>query len=344
MRSHPILCSIVAVFAVVFTSGHQRVCEEDSVLRDMRDIQRMLDIFRKEHGRYPLSLDEHVALYPKSELPRTDQWDQPYQYRREGIGYVLYSFGPDRSPKTLDDVYPGWDTVLCTVVPWKDPDIDDIAVPTPCDTADGDVHQLEYLLELFHETNHRYPTILHELNNHMVYQRRYFAESMFVDPWGEPYAYRRLSFGYELFSMGADRLANTEDDLVGGQRNVCSFPPYDSKISDHDALIARSNGWPAYDPCVPVLDRLDELATEIEGFRETNGRYPTVLAELYQRANTARIRTLIDPWGTAFSYRRSKSKYVLFSNGPDRLPGTSDDLPRGSAFDRCKPPPYLESR
>jgi len=42
-----------------------------------------------------------------------DPWGEPYVYRRIADTYELYSKGPDRLPKTADDVTVGWQSDEC---------------------------------------------------------------------------------------------------------------------------------------------------------------------------------------------------------------------------------------
>ncbi|GMU23626.1 MAG: hypothetical protein AMXMBFR13_37040 [Phycisphaerae bacterium] len=84
------------------------------------------------------------------------------------------------------------------------------------------------------------------------------------------------------------------------------------------------------------------LDTQLKLFRSHLGRYPLTLAELHQRPvnEPAASRwagpyvtdpgSLLDPWGSTLPYRspgiHNPTGYDLSSVGPDRLPGTSDDI------------------
>ncbi len=61
---------------------------------------------------------------------------------------------------------------------------------------------------------------------------------------------------------------------------------------------------------------LSELREEIEGIKMQKGEYPSAL----QRDGVK------DPWGSEIIYRRVGNGYVLKSPGPDRKPGTPDDI------------------
>ena len=351
MRTAPFVCFGVAAIAVVFLSGH-RGCMEDRVQDSMDVMTSLLEGFFLQQGEYPASLGVLYATRGSPEQPFIDPWGQPYHYSRLGSTYTLFSHGPDMSPKTLDDLFPGVHAISCTVAPGDAEHRAEMlrrekGTVTICDVASRNLGHLGFSLSEYYQAKGSYPKILHQLNDFRsdndfrVAEGRYFAASMFVDPWGEPYVYRRLSFGYELFSSGADRLPNTHDDLIEGELS-CSLPPYQAVISDQQAAIAKAHGWPAYDPCGIIIRLLESLSRIIDEYRTNTGRFPDYLAELYVGKNVAAVRDLIDPFGKVYSYWRTRSGYVLFSNGPDRLPGTDDDIALGDPFDKCKPPPYKD--
>lgn len=83
---------------------------------------------------------------------------------------------------------------------------------------------------------------------------------------------------------------------------------------------------------------LDSLAIELKEFRRANGRYPDSLEQLQTMANYANIYDpLLGRRGGVngkwkFNYHRNGDAYVLFSDGIDAVPNTSDDLYPDSAF------------
>lgn len=49
----------------------------------------------------------------------------------------------------------------------------------------------------------------------------------------------------------------------------------------------------------------------------------------YLRRNQLSGRGVLDPWGMAYRLRLSRDSVVVWSAGPDRVPGTADDLAAG---------------
>jgi len=58
------------------------------------EVAAALKIYRSRRGEYPTSLGELESLVPA--LPRDPFSGQPYIYRREASGFVVYSVGKDR--------------------------------------------------------------------------------------------------------------------------------------------------------------------------------------------------------------------------------------------------------
>ena len=61
---------------------------------------------------------------------------------------------------------------------------------------------------------------------------------------------------------------------------------------------------------------------------EYRGACPQALAELESRGIVDRLRA--DPWGEPFTFECSKERRIVSSPGPDRKPGTSDDVSTGA--------------
>jgi hypothetical protein len=63
--------------------------------------------FKKNHGSYPESLVEMITDRPmeqgRSENLQSDPWGRAFEYRRDGEGFVLRSYGKDGVPNTADD-------------------------------------------------------------------------------------------------------------------------------------------------------------------------------------------------------------------------------------------------
>ena len=72
---------------------------------------------------------------------------------------------------------------------------------------------------------------------------------------------------------------------------------------------------------------LISLARSVHEFRHRNGRLPTTSEGVTSFAPAGRI---YDPWGSEYKFRcppKSAGKeYDLYSVGPDRVEGTSDDI------------------
>jgi hypothetical protein len=90
--------------------------------RALSTIESGLSAFRDTEQRYPESLEELFGKMPH--LRRcigridviSDPWGERYVYSTSAHGYELYAMGPDRSPKTPDDVVSGWAPDNCTAV------------------------------------------------------------------------------------------------------------------------------------------------------------------------------------------------------------------------------------
>lgn len=80
-------------------------------------------------------------------------------------------------------------------------------------------------------------------------------------------------------------------------------------------------------PCECAQDGLRDMRLALESFAASNGGYPDSLDELQQLSTKSIIAANpVDAWGQRFSYRRRGEGYELYSNGPDRVPGTYDDI------------------
>ena len=82
------------------------------------------------------------------------------------------------------------------------------------------------------------------------------------------------------------------------------------------------------------MDELGRLHTALQWFRQTSNRFPTaeegleVLARSRAPGWQATFVSDVpnDLWGTPFQYWSSNDTVHLLSCGPDRKPGTADDL------------------
>jgi len=90
------------------------------------------------------------------------------------------------------------------------------------------------------------------------------------------------------------------------------------------------------------LRALDEL---IGRFRREIGRHPHSAAELSTTfpngaACVGVAPTYTDPWGRQYAYNKRMSGFELFSNGPDGVPYTNDDVMIDAQSDKCWEMPY----
>jgi hypothetical protein len=92
-------------------------------------------------------------------------------------------------------------------------------------------------------------------------------------------------------------------------------------------------------PAAAALDRLDEarqaalgaqlrdMETALAAFADERGGYPAELAELVP-GHLRDARLLVDPWGTPLRLERAGAAAAVASSGPDRVPGSDDDIRR----------------
>lgn len=107
-------CLILLVLAVLLLAagGRKPSTVEDSVNRlitmdGLRTMQIALELYRKEFGHYPESLEDILRYKNISERQVIeDAWGHQYHYVRLKDQYVLFSVGKDGKPFTGDDIYP----------------------------------------------------------------------------------------------------------------------------------------------------------------------------------------------------------------------------------------------
>ena len=112
---------------------------------------------------------------------------------------------------------------------------------------------------------------------------------------------------------------------------ICGMPKTNnSLLCAIVAIIAALFGQGATPRCTIVLSDMRRLGREIEEFHRSYGMYPESLDEMCQTmspfAHCEVSKSSFDPWGRRFSYTRRQSGYELYSNGPDGLPNTEDDI------------------
>ncbi len=110
-----VLFSALAVAALTFLTGcNPKGSTPDAVGRlftrdGLDNVKIAVELYRKEKGRYPESLEQLIAekrISRKSVI--SDAWGNTYVYSTTGQGYTLFSAGPDGQPHTSDDIRPSW--------------------------------------------------------------------------------------------------------------------------------------------------------------------------------------------------------------------------------------------
>ncbi len=80
---------------------------------EFRRLETMIEGFSKEYKRWPTEDEFHELVNQSIEADRgdslksnglVDRWGEPYNYFRQGSGYVITSMGPDRRPGSKDDI------------------------------------------------------------------------------------------------------------------------------------------------------------------------------------------------------------------------------------------------
>jgi len=74
----------------------------------------------------------------------------------------------------------------------------------------------------------------------------------------------------------------------------------------------------------------------LSAFARREKRFPDSLDELVKHGDT-RWEHVRDEWGETLSYRKLREGYELFSNGPDRIPMTDDDVFADTPLLECVP-------
>jgi general secretion pathway protein G len=69
---------------------------------DLKAISNGIDLFHVETGQWPDSLSQLVPKYIKD--LHKDPWGSEYSFVRNGDGYEIYSYGPDRAQGGGDDI------------------------------------------------------------------------------------------------------------------------------------------------------------------------------------------------------------------------------------------------
>ncbi len=141
------------------------------------------------------------------------------------------------------------------------------------------------------------------------------------DPWGTPIQYEQTGggAGYLLTTAGADKQFDTVDDIL--------MDPYTQgevmTIMGATSGAVSMFGGEAKNAGRVMLD-LVRLSLTLDAQNTQNGAYPDSLEAIPGMVPKA----MTDPWGSAYVYSVTKdgSRYNLASIGPDKKPGTPDDI------------------
>ncbi|MEP7072085.1 MAG: type II secretion system protein GspG [Verrucomicrobiota bacterium] len=111
-----------ASWCVYQFTGGVAYSKENRVQSDLQMLVTQVDLYKAEHGHYPVNAEGLAALANRSNLPNyhqflmfvpIDPWGNGYRYAYPGIrntdSFDVYSFGPD-GKKSGDDLYPSSDT------------------------------------------------------------------------------------------------------------------------------------------------------------------------------------------------------------------------------------------
>jgi hypothetical protein len=100
---------------------------------------------------------------------------------------------------------------------------------------------------------------------------------------------------------------------------------------------------PGDEASVMVADlQVQAIVDAVRKYQATNRSLPTSLGQLIQETNPANASPWIDkipndPWGGAYEYvvsDRARGQFVVRSAGPDRIPGTADDITHPTPSER----------
>ena len=150
-----------------------------------------------------------------------------------------------------------------------------------------------------------------------------YPRSLAVDPFGYPYQYRLTATGFELYSVGPDGVADTDDDMYpNGPKPICRRSRWDNNSRCARAVndLRRFNdGW--------------ARETEIRGERPES--LHTVVGIVYELEDPWNSSMLKDPWGERYRCGYDCEDARMASNGPDRQRGTADDIWLGGGYSQC---------
>jgi len=146
-----------------------------------------------------------------------------------------------------------------------------------------------------------------------------------ADPWGNPLVYERTpdTKGYLLTSTGPDGKIDTADDIPTTE-GLPADVNMALAIMGISGDFAGSMGGDKAGQAVQAGSRMLLLTLRLGAINENGADYPEKLDGLPGLSP----KLLNDPWGTPLVYTRAADgkTFSLRSNGPDKQPGTADDI------------------
>lgn len=146
-----------------------------------------------------------------------------------------------------------------------------------------------------------------------------------TDAWGHAFEYERAEDGkgYLLVSKGADGQAGTADDIrtMQGMDKAANMVLAMTGAGG-DLMGGLGNGQAGQG--IMLVSGMVMISMSLDRQLSEHGTLPEKLDEIPGMPKSV----LVDPWGSAFVYARAEDgkSYLLKSNGPDKQPGTGDDM------------------
>ncbi len=95
---------ILILAGFVFLFYQYKVVKPKQCLKEMHQIEKALQSWKRAYGQYPHSILELTKSKPLRKDWLKDSWNKPYYYTVEENGYVLISSGQDGRHNTNDDI------------------------------------------------------------------------------------------------------------------------------------------------------------------------------------------------------------------------------------------------
>lgn len=233
--------AIWVVIGLFVLKGVQMVRLTEQVWTDVSEIHKALESKKTADGAYPADLAS-LGLDPAITI---DPWNNAYSYELlpDGTNYIVTSNGPDGQLSTEDDLLLDRHAREETIA---------VAAGAGFASMFGqqgstyfrvivDIARLQATLDSYRDEHHRYPETLESMPG--------MSPKLLTDPWGSPYSYAPTADGkgYRMSCLGADKTADTNDDL-------------DSKDFNFDSPRRRGPVTIKVDPPVPAEGEAAEPA------------------------------------------------------------------------------------